>query len=190
MVKRFLSGVVAFAVVFCLLVGAEAADSKTSFSKDDTWLIYWYICGTDLEESSQASMDINEMKKVQLPSNVKILIFANGAVNWRDPDIVKKGPGIYLYSSQGLDKISSWKADMGKPDTLKEFLKFGEKNFKPDHRAILFWDHGGVNGLCYDFAFDLNSKPNWRGNHLTYDDLKKVFSSVYGRSGNKPFELV
>ena len=83
---------------------------------------------------------------------------------------------------------------MGKPDTLKEFLNFGEnifreENFKINHRIIVLWDHGGVNGICYDPVFDDTPKPETK-NHLTYDDLNKVFKSVYGSSKQKPFELI
>lgn len=189
MFKRTIAVMTILAVMLCLGVKVEATDN-VRHTPDDEWLIYWYVCGTDLEEdNSQATTKIQQMEEVQLPPNVKVLIYANGAVNWQHQRIDKKGPGIYLYSSNSLDKLSSWKADMGSSDTLKKFLKFGEENFNPDHRILVFWDHGGVNGLCYDKAFDLNPKPE-KEHHLTYDDLRKVFASVYGHSDKKPFELV
>ncbi len=152
MVKRIISSVMVFAVALCLLINAEAATSKTTFDKDDEWLIYMYICGTNLE--SLASRDVWEIQSVKLPPNVKILINMNGVRHWSDPRFEKYGDGIYLRDSDGFRKISSWKADMGRPDTLKNFLKFGEENYKADHRILIFWDHGGLNGLCYDDAFD------------------------------------
>lgn len=190
MFKRTVAVVIALAVAFCLTVSrVDAAPEAVRHTKDDDWLVYIYICGTDLEEGGMASNDITEMENVTLPPNVKVLIYANGAIKWSHKWIEKKGPGIYLYDSRGLSKLSSWKADMGKPDTLKKFLKFGEENFKADHRIMVFWDHGGVNGICYDPAFDNTSKPE-KPHHLTYDDLNKVFGSVYGHSDKKPFELV
>lgn len=188
MFKRTIAALTILAAVLCLAVKVDAADAPRH-TKDDSWLIYMYICGTDLEENANASRDIIEMQQVDLPSNVRLLIYANGAINWKHQWIERKGPGIYLCDSRGLNKISSWRADMGKPDTLKKFLKFGEENFKADHRIMVFWDHGGVNGICYDQAFDNTPKPE-KFNHLTYDDLNKVFASVYGHSDKKPFELI
>ena len=188
MFKRTIAALAILAAILCLAVKVDAANTR--HTKDDEWLIYWYVCGTNLEEEDfLATNDIAELQEVTLPTNVKVLIYANGAAKWQHQWIDKKGPGIYLYSSNGLDKLSSWKADMVSPDTLKKFLKFGEENFNPDHRILVFWDHGGVNGLCYDKAFDLNPKPE-KEHHLTYDDLHNVFASVYGHSDRKPFELV
>ena len=190
MFKRTVAAVIALAVALCLTIcRVDAAPEAVRHMKDDNWLVYIYICGTDLEEGGLASQSLEEMRNVSLPPNVNVLIYANGAINWQHELIEKKGPGIYRLYSGGLSKLSSWKADMGKPDTLKKFLKFGEKIFNPDHRIIVFWDHGGVNGLCYDSAFDLTSKPEFQHN-LTFYDLNKVFKSVYGHSDKKPFELV
>ena len=189
MFKRTIAALTILAAVLCLAVRVDAADIPRH-TKDDTWLVYMYICGTDLEENGQATQSIVEMEQVKLPPNVNVLIYVNGAIRWAHSWIDKKGPGIYLYSSNGLlRKLSSWKADMGSPDTLKKFLKYGEKNFAADHRIMIFWDHGGLNGLCYDDAFDLNPKPEGTHN-LTFYDLHKVFGNVYGRSEQKPFELV
>ena len=72
---------------------------------------------------------------------------------------------------------------MGDPDTLASFLQFGEENFTADHKVIIFWDHGGVSGICYDDSFN--------GDGLTYDELKNAFAAVYGNSPEEvPFELI
>ena len=178
MLRGIVKTIAILAMTFFFLFNAEAADSGYDFGKDDEWLVYMYICGTNLEEKYRdVTGNIAEMQKVKLPSNIKILINASGTKEWHHPEIKKDGNGIYLYSSNSLKKMAHWNADMGDPRTLREFLKYGEKHFDPDHRILIFWDHGGVNGLCYDDAFD----PGHRSN-LTYDDLTKVFSTVYGKS--------
>ena len=189
MFKRFLSAVLtavpALMFVICLQFNAQAAE-KSQFSKDDEWLVYLYICGTDLEENAHlATRDIAGIERVKLPPNVKILIDAGGAKVWHHPVIKEGGEGIYLYSSNHLEKQADFSANIGKASTLEQFLQYGEKNFNPDHRILIFWNHGGVNGLCYD-----KSKSEEMTN-LTYDDLTKVLSSVYGNSSdNPPFELI
>jgi len=51
------------------------------YSPEDTWAVYWYICGSDLEsEQNDASNDIAELLKVELPENITVVIEAGGAV--------------------------------------------------------------------------------------------------------------
>ncbi len=184
MFKRLAVALTAFLVFFGSVVYVEA---KTTFSKDDEWLIYMYICGTDLEENGHmVTSDITEIQQVKLPKNVKILIHANGSRVWHHPTIKEGGDGIYLYTSKRLEKLADRNENMGDPNTLANFLEYGEENFNPDHRILIFGDHGGLNGLCYDSAFN----PEYRYN-LTYDALTQVLSKVYPNfSEELPFELI
>lgn len=129
MFKRTIAALTILAAMLCLAVKVDAA-AAPRHTKDDSWLIYMYICGTDLEENANASRDIIEMQQVDLPSNVRLLIYANGAINWKHQCIERKGSGIYLCDSRGLNKISSWRADMGKPDIkfLRAFTVIRTKN--------------------------------------------------------------
>ena len=50
----------------------------------DKWLVYWYICGSDLEsENGEATADIKEMEAVDFSSNVKFLIQTGGSNKWK-----------------------------------------------------------------------------------------------------------
>jgi len=69
------------------------------YGPSDTWAIYWYICGGDLEsgypradgkESDRfgaATDDLSEMLSVSLPENVTVVIEVGGTKNWRAYDI-------------------------------------------------------------------------------------------------------
>ncbi len=153
-----------------------------TYNASDEWLIYWYICGTDLEtDDSQATGDIKEAIQVQLPPNVKILIQTGNTSQWHHPVI--NSNGRYLYDSNGLRKISAFESSMYESDTLKEFLKYGEKNYRADHRILIFWDHGGVGGVCQD-------KEN-TGQIMSLNALSSAVKSVYGESpARPPFELI
>ncbi|WP_432409396.1 hypothetical protein [Wukongibacter sp. M2B1] len=38
-------------------------DYEESYSKDDTWAIYWYLCGSDLESNGGvATIDLHEWR--------------------------------------------------------------------------------------------------------------------------------
>lgn len=193
MFKRVLTVIITSLALFCFTISAEAASNN--------WIIYWYVCGSNLESGGHlATKDIAEMQQVHLPSNVKILINAGGTTQWHHPTLKEGGDGIYLYSSNNLKKVASFdfKANIGNPATLTEFLRFGEENIrfgkdnteKADHRMFVFWNHGGLGGVCFDDDFPVQDGYFGKDN-LTYDELKSAFADVYGNSPEiKPFELI
>lgn len=189
MFKRIFAAIILLAVVLCVGVRADAADASRH-TKDDTWLIYWYICGADNLEGQGhlATKDIGEMQRVKLPSNVKVLIAAGSTQNWHHPTIKDGGHGIYLYSMNRLEQRVAWNTEtdnMGDPHTLANFIKYGEENFPADHKILVFWDHGGLSGVCYE------DNKNFKGDYLTYDELNEAFVAVYGSSPEEtPFELI
>lgn len=185
MFKRTIAAITILVAMLCLAVKADAADAQ--HKQDDTWLVYWYICGADNLEGKWrfATKDIGEMQHVKLPPNVKVLIAAGSTQNWHHPTIAEGGHGIYLYSGNRLEQQTAWNANMGAPNTLASFLKYGEENFLADHRIFIFWNHGGLSGVCYE------DNPKFKGDYLTYDELNKAFSAVYGDSPEEvPFELI
>ncbi len=164
------------------LVGSRAA----AYAPTDTWTIYWYICGTDLEsKSGAASMDIQELLKVQLPANVRVLIQTGGAVEWHTPAIPAGAVGRYLYDKDGIHTLQELPdADMGAPETLTDFLRYGAKNFPADHRVCILWDHGGgsASGVCYDERTH---------HYLSLNDLRAAFEAAAAPDhANPPFEVI
>lgn len=131
------------------------------------------------------------MEKIKFPTNVKVMICAGGSDIWHHPTIKAGGDGIYLYSNNRLEKQADWnsetgKANMGDPGTLETFLRYGEENFDAKRRIIIFQNHGGLSGICYDETFEPGKM-----HFLSYDALKSTFAAVYGDSPEELlFELV
>ena len=154
---------------------------------DQTWAIYWYLCGSDLEtECAAATEDIREMMEVSLPENVKVIIETGGAAQWQN-DFVDSGKlERYVYSSEGLERVDSLPRDnVGDPETLADFLRFCKENYPADKTAALFWNHGGgsVSGAAFDENYNYDS--------LTLDEFHWAFDSVFDLSNeNPPFEAV
>lgn len=46
MFKRTVAAIIILAAMLCLPFKVDAAPCHT---KEDTWLVYWYICGSNLE---------------------------------------------------------------------------------------------------------------------------------------------
>ena len=168
----------------------RSSTSKVSFNdefnKNDTWIVYWYLCGTDLESNyGSASTDFAELVQTKLPPNVKVLVQTGGTVQWQN-DVVPDGQVTrFLYDSEDLKIVDTLPdADMGSASTLVDFLNYGEKNFPADHRVLVFWDHGG--GSVYGVCFDERTS-----NSLKLNDIQQALASVYGEDPEQPpFEII
>ena len=167
-------------------VNSKVAFADDNYNGDDTWLIYWYICGSNLETESQAAtIDLTEMINSRFPSNVKVLIQAGGSNQWHNSVIKANQINRCLFDGEDLYELESLPdADMGNANTLADFLRYGKDNFDVDHRVFVFWDHGGgsVGGVC---------KDERTGNSLSLNDVREAFESVYPLSAeNPPFEMI
>lgn len=157
-----------------------------TYNTDDEWLIYWYLCGTDLEtKGGSGTDDLLEMLQVNLPPNVKVLIQTGGTLEWNNNAIANDKIGRYLYDGNDLNELELLPdSDMGSCETLTDFIRYGSENFSPDHKVFIFWDHGGgsASGVCFD---EISKKA------LSLNDIRKAFTSVYSPSTeNPPFELI
>ena len=168
----------------------RSTTSKVSFgdeyNKDDTWLVYWYLCGTDLESNyGSASADFAELVQNKLPPNVKVLVQTGGTVQWQNEVVPDGQVTRFLYDSDDLKILDTLPdADMGSQSTLADFLRYGENNFQADHRIFVFWDHGGgsVHGICFDER---------TGNSLSLNEVQQAFAGVYGEEPEQPpFEII
>ena len=194
--KKFL--LVGFVILFAVigLLSDDETEENTqnstpvnfadSYNANNTWLIYWYICGSNLESDyGSATADIKEMIESTVPSNVKVLIQAGGSNKWHN-DFMKAGyTNRCLYDETGLHVLETINdSDMGSQETLTNFLQYGKNNFDADHKVFIFWDHGGGSafGVCHD------ERSN---NILSLNNIRDAFVSVFTPSEeNPPFELI
>ncbi|MDR2655253.1 MAG: hypothetical protein LBC56_04145 [Oscillospiraceae bacterium] len=168
-------------------VSRTAASFGDSYDSGDTWAVYWYLCGSDLESGGgAASADLRELLEVALPDNIVFVIETGGAKEWRTREISSKNLGRYVYDKGGLYQVDEQpQANMGDTDTLVDFLSFCATNYPADHQAFIFWDHGGgsSSGVIFDEIYNFDS--------LSLNDIRTAFGSVYNLSEeNPPFELV
>ena len=160
-------------LILCLSFSLSACDDETdensidkkstitsSASEGESWVFYWYLCGSDLEsEYGCASLDLEELGNVTLPENVTVVFEAGGASTWYndfDPEVLTRG--VYNFDGmQILEELPS--ANMGDPEVLTDFLSYCNENFAADHKAIIFWNHGGgsVAGASFDEIYDFDS---------------------------------
>ena len=149
---------------------------------NQTWAIYWYLCGSDLEsEVGFASGDMEEMLAVDLPENVQVIVQTGGAEYWQNEVVDPYYTERYLYDSEGLQLVDQQPmSNMGDPETLADFLWFCTENFPADRTAVVFWNHGG--GSVAGASFD----ENYYDDSLTLSEMYDAFHSVYEASANNP----
>lgn len=165
-------------------------DTEVSVTTDvepGTWVIYWYLCGTDLEsENGAATTDLQELMSVPLPENVKVVIQTGGTSEWQndtiDPNYIER----YVYDSDGLTLLEQLPlASMGDESTFADFLSFSNTNFPAEKKMILFWNHGGgsVAGVEFDQLYANDS--------LTLSEIYMAFDETFTLSEeNPPFEVI
>ena len=153
----------------------------------ESWAIYWYLCGTDLEtRAGMASADLAEMLSVQLPDKVTVVIETGGTREWQRSDIDPNSNSRYVYDSQGFRLIEKNPlANMGDPKTLTNFLQFCNENYPADRKMVILWDHGGgsVSGILLD---ELHGRDS-----LSLAELSSAFEGATPASKeNPPYDLI
>ena len=108
-------------LILCLIFLLYACDDEPDESNTDrankvhsvdsdgeSWVFYWYICGSDLEsEYGCASLDFEELTNVVLPENISVVFEAGGASTWYndfDPDVLTRG----IYNCEGIQMLKNF----------------------------------------------------------------------------------
>ena len=67
--KKFLSCLLAMVMALSLVSCGGAEDvSDSAGAEGESWAVYWYLCGSDLESNGGfATTDLSEMMEVELP---------------------------------------------------------------------------------------------------------------------------
>lgn len=172
-----------------LQITRERVEDKTE-NMEDSWTVLMYMTATDLESKKKlASRELKKIKKglnisEEAMKNFNFVIETGGCKSWSDnlfPNdklcrVVLTGQGNYeIIETQELKS-------MGDPETLAEFVKWGETKYPAKHTMLVLWDHGGKeNDVCYDDLFDYDCLTM---NEIEYALAKSKESMV------APFDVV
>lgn len=153
----------------------------------ESWAIYWYLCASDLESNyAAATYDLYELQKTTLPDNVNVVIQTGGAKTWHHEAVRSGVLSRFLYSSDGLEKISELPdASMGDGETFADFISFCFDEYPADNTILIFWNHGGgsISGVAFDELHSYDS--------LSLDEIYYALDSACTLSEyDPPFELV
>lgn len=132
----------------------EPSGKRPANLQDDTWTVFVYICGSNLEsQNAAATKDLNEMLSSTGSNKVRFVVETGGARTWRNNTMSARQLGRYvIQAGRMMDAGAVSAASMGKTETLADFLQWGIKNYPANHMGLILWDHGGgsIAGVCFD----------------------------------------
>ena len=184
---RKYEGLVTLSLVFLIsifLVGFLAKIGIRKYSKE-SWTIFMYLCGTDLETSyGYASDNIDELLGVDINENITYIIQTGGTKKWDNNYFDPEKSQTFIIKNKKLKLLKETELkNMGKSSTLTDFLTFGFKNYKADNYGLIFWNHGGgsIGGVAYDEVYNNDS--------LQLNEIESSLKYVYSKYDNI-FEFV
>ncbi len=132
-----------------------------------------YMCGSNLESGyGAASADLEEIRSAGISRDVSVMIMIGGSESWAsgyDPSQC----AILEASARGIRRIwSSDRMNMGDPETLSFFLRYGAEHYPAEHTALILWNHGGgpTEGACWDELFSMD--------HLSLPEISQAIGDA------------
>ena len=159
-------------------------------AKDGSWAVYWYLCGSNLESGGDkpemggaATYDLQEMMKVDLPPEARVVIQTGGAARWQNEAIDPDSLGRYVYEGTELKRVEVQpNASMGDPNTFASFLDFCNREYPAEHQVVILWDHGGGSLLGAE------SDELFNDDMMSLPEMRAAFNAFPAASGR--YELV
>ena len=163
----------------------RAPKKSTPMGDPDTWTIFIYLCGTDLEDNiAAATLDIVQMAQAQTSDNVRFVFQTGGTETWQIESMDPNACERYVVEDNDIRLVDSAPlTNMGDPSTLESFLEWGVSAYPAEKMGFIFWDHGGgsITGACVD---ELHERDT-----LSLAEINSAFSDVYENMTDK-FEFI
>lgn len=182
----------ALAAVACLYLvlagcGGGSSRSVTGKLKDipggsgGSWTVLVYLnADNDLEPFG--ILNFNQMEKVGSTDNVKIVVQMDRSSGYDTSNGNWVGARRYLVTKDSdentihsLPLQNMGPCDMGNPDTLRDFIQWGQSTYPADHYCLVIWNHGsgwrsakGLRAVSRDISFDDTSGTSIRTTQLPY----------------------
>ena len=175
MIYPFLSRLALVSLLIFSFTPYTAAQAK------DSWAVYLYLCGSDLESGDgAASADLVEIMNAKFSDDVKVVVETGGSRQWALEEISPKELSRFVFFKDDNEDLGSVpNASMGDPETLSDFLSYCQQNHPADHEMLIIWNHGGgsTTGVAYDEIHG--------DDYLSLPELKKALHSSYQKTGKK-----
>ncbi|MPV66155.1 clostripain-related cysteine peptidase [Burkholderia sp. BE17] len=175
--RHLLSIVGGFLIVFLSACGGGGDDIDSSTSADHTLLVY--MVGADPTMTLNAQKSLGQMTAATAGTRLNLVVTTgagNGVVDGVDWSHTQRW---VLRDGQKTKLADLGQQDMTRPDTLRDFLVWGIRNYPAKRYTIILNDHGGS---YRGFGFVGNS-------HLSLTDLVSAFDGAKKITGAS-FDLI
>lgn len=172
---------VSLVIAAAIVCGVSGVMSVNAEDAEKTLMIY--MTGSDL--SDFAAIDIQEMLASGAnPDKLNIFLYTGGAREWPESTgISAEANTIYRYCGDYFEAVKFDKRrNMGSPNTLASFVKYGLENGGTDDNMLILWDHGG--GPMLGYGLD-----EVYGDILTIDEIDSALQSA-GIDGDNRLSLL
>jgi len=115
---------------------------------DGDWTVLVFL-NADNDLEPYGILNMNQMEKVGSTSRMKIVVqmdrspgYDSSNGNWTTTRryLVTKDNDPNIINSQMLEDMGE--VDMGDPDTLREFIRWGQENYPSTNYCLVIWNHG------------------------------------------------
>ena len=126
-----------------LLLFGVVASAIVLINSNHSRTVMIYMVGSDLESGNPyglASIDLKSIDYNKIKNNnVNVVMIAGGAKKWNNTYISSNETSIFELKENGFQKVKQQEVkNMGKDQTLSEFLSFVHQNYKTHfHNAFL-----------------------------------------------------
>ncbi len=148
------------ALLSCVLAFGGLAGVSAQGTND--WVIFVYLCGTDLEsDGGAASSDLQEMIDAGAGPNVRFVVQTGGTKTWAVPEAIPNDriSRVEVYNNDMFVLYQGDLQNMGEAATLREFVSWGFENYPAQRHGLILWNHGSgsISGVCFDELYDNDS---------------------------------
>lgn len=134
---------------------------------------------------ASATIDLEELRSVELPNNIRFVLQTGGSLTWEDSQINSNRQQRFVFDAEGFREVEDNRVqNMGNPATLESFLRFCEEGYDADHKMLILWNHG-------EGSFGFGNDEIYGNDNISLKELQGVLENVYGTApATKPFELI
>lgn len=147
-----------------------------------------YMDGSDLESDyGMAASDLQEMEEAVARidsdgSQIHVVVEAGGSAGWQYEPMQDKEYGRFCITGGGVSEVEEMELrDMGRSDTLADFINYGIQSYPADHYGLICWNHGS--GQIQGFGSD----SNFEQSSLSIDELRGALDHSEMKA---PFDFV
>lgn len=167
--------------------GVKVEDHATKAEKGYCTVLV-YMDGSDLESDyGAATKDLEEMKTAvdaadEKGKDIRVVVEAGGAKKWDFDEMQDKSYGRFCITGQGISDVEEMDIrDMGRSDTLADFINYGIQSYPAKHYGLVFWNHGGgqIEGFGSDENFDYSTL-----------ELEEIKEGIECSCFKEPFDFV